>query len=140
MVHRLLEKYLVDEKLYDEEQLEKYCQHCSARETLATQAERASIKFKQVEFLSDKIGEEFDGVISGVTDFGIFVELTENMVEGMISLRTLDDDFYVFDDDEYCVYGKNSGRQYRLGDSIRIVVERADLLKKQLDFKPVLDD
>ena len=137
LVHRLLEKYLSNEKLYDESELESLCNHCSYMENQATHAERASVKFKQVEFLSDKIGQEFDGIISGVTDWGIFVELSENMVEGMISLRSMDDDVYVFDEDDYCIYGKYKNKSYRLGDEIRIIVEKADLAKKQLDFKIV---
>ena len=137
IVHRMLEQYLIDEKSYTESDLERYCKHCSFKEIQSSLAERASTKFKQVEFLSDKIGQEFDGVISGVTEWGIYVELNENKVEGMIALRNLEDDFYIFDEDEYCVYGKSYGKKYRLGDSIRIVVENADIVKKQLDFKPV---
>jgi ribonuclease R len=104
-------------------------------EKLAAEAERASIKYKQVEFLSDKIGIAFDGIISGVTEFGIFVEITENKCEGRISLRDLKDDSYSFDADNYRVVGRRTGNVYALGDKVVVKVRRADLVKKQLDFE-----
>lgn len=106
-------------------------------EQLAANAERASIKYKQVEFMADKIGKVFDGVISGITEWGIYVEITENMCEGMIPIRELDDDFYEFDEKNYCLRGRRSKREYRLGDEINIKVVKANLERKQLDFVQV---
>ena len=97
-------------------------------------AERESVKYKQVEFLIDKIGQQFKGIISGVSKWGIYVKLTENMCEGMVSLKDMDDDFYYLDDDNHCVVGHHNGTVYRLGDPVNIIVKKADLSKKQLDF------
>ncbi len=134
MVHRLLQHYLDGGKNPDIDKLEEQCKHSSDMEKLAADAERASIKYKQVQFLTDKIGQEFDGVISGVTEWGIFVEIIENHCEGMIRLRDLHDDSYFFDEDNYCLRGRKYGKVLTLGDNVRIEVKRADLLKKQLDF------
>ncbi len=134
MVHRLLQHYLDGGKNPDIEKLEEQCKHSSDMEKLAADAERASIKYKQVQFLTDKIGQEFDGVISGVTEWGIFVEIIENHCEGMIRLRDLHDDNYFFDEDNYCLRGRKYGKVLTLGDTVRIEVKRADLIKKQLDF------
>lgn len=134
MVHRLLQHYLDGGKSPDAEALEADCKHSSDMEKLAADAERSSIKYKQVQFLSDKIGEEFDGIISGVTEWGIFVEIVENHCEGMIRLRDLQDDNYFFDEDNYCLRGRKYGKVLTLGDAVRIEVKRADLAKKQLDF------
>jgi len=106
-------------------------------EKRAVDAERASIKYKQVEFMSDKIGQIFDGVISGVTEWGFFVELIENKCEGLISMRELVDDFYEFDEDNYCITGRKKRKKYQLGDAIKVEVYRINLPKKQLDFKLV---
>ncbi len=134
MVHRLLQHYLDGGKSPNEEKLEEQCKHSSEMEKLAADAERASIKYKQVQFLQDKIGVEFDGIISGVTEWGIFVELKENHCEGMIRMRDLQDDNYSFDEDNYCLRGRKTGRVLTLGDEVKIEVKRADLIKKQLDF------
>lgn len=134
LVHRLLQHYLDGGKSPDIEKLEEECKHSSDMEKLAAEAERASIKYKQVQFLQDKIGQEFDGIISGVTEWGIFVELSENHCEGMVRIRDLRDDQYYFDEDNYCLRGRKSGRVLSLGDNVRIEVKRADLVKKQLDF------
>jgi len=134
MVHRLLQHYLDGGKSPNEETLEEQCKHSSDMEKLAADAERASIKYKQVQFLKDKIGEEFDGKISGVTEWGIFVEIIENHCEGMIRMRDLTDDNYFFDEDNYCLRGRRTGKVLTLGDTVRIEVKRADLVKKQLDF------
>lgn len=134
MVHRLLQHYLDGGKSPEIEKLEEQCKHSSDMEKLAAEAERASIKYKQVQFLQDKVGEEFDGTISGVTEWGIFVELNENHCEGMVRLRDLQDDNYYFDEDNYCLRGKKYGKVLTLGDQVRISVKRADLAKKQLDF------
>jgi ribonuclease R len=106
-------------------------------EKKAVEAERASIKYKQVEFMSDKIGIEFDGVISGVTEWGFFVELIETKCEGLVPMRDLTDDFYEFDEDNYCITGRRQKRKFQLGDAVKVEVVRANLLKKQLDFKLV---
>jgi ribonuclease R len=141
LVHRLLQHYLdVDagkpSKLYiDESDLEEECKHSSDREKLAADAERASIKFKQVQYLKDKIGEEFDGIVSGVTEWGLFVEITENHCEGLVRIREMKDDSYFFDEENYCLRGRKPGNIFTLGDAVRIKVKNADLVKKQLDFE-----
>jgi ribonuclease R len=104
-------------------------------EKRAMDAERASIKYKQVEFMIDKLGQVFDGVISGVTEWGFFVELVENKCEGLVAMRELVDDFYEFDEDNYCLIGKRKHKKYQLGDAVRVEVYRANLAKKQLDFR-----
>ena len=134
MVHRLLERYLTGGRSAPEAKLEEQCKHSSAMENIAATAERASIKYKQVEFMSDKLGMEFDGIISGVTEWGLYVELNENKCEGMVPLRDLDDDYYEFDEKNYCLIGRRNKQQYRLGDAITIKVARANLERKQLDF------
>lgn len=134
MVHRLLQHYLDGGQSPDAEKLEEQCKHSSDMEKLASDAERASIKYKQVQFLTDKIGQEFDGIISGVTEWGIFVEIIENHCEGMVRIRELRDDNYSFDEDNYCLRGRRTGRVLSLGDTVRIEIKRADLVKKQLDF------
>jgi ribonuclease R len=137
MVHRLLTRYLDGKRSVALDATETECKHCNEREVLATSAERASIKYKQVEFLEDKIEQEFDGVISGVTNWGLYVELQGNSCEGMIPLQSMEDDYYIFDEDEYCLIGEHHKRVYRLGDKVRIRVVRANLIKKQLDFELV---
>ncbi len=134
MVHRLLERYLSGGKSVEKELYEERCEHSSEMEQLASNAERASIKYKQVEFMSDKLGMVFDGIISGVTEWGIYVELNENKCEGMISVRDLDNDFYIFDDKNYCIVGRRTNRKFQLGDEITVRVAKANLAKKQLDF------
>lgn len=136
MVHRLLERYIKGGRSVTKDKVEELCKHCSDMEQVASNAERASIKYKQVEYLSDKLGEVFDGVISGVTEWGIYVEIKENMCEGMIPVRELDDDFYELDEKNYCLRGKRRGSEYRLGDEIRIKVVRANLERRLLDFAP----
>jgi ribonuclease R len=135
LVHRLLEHYLEGGKSADSAILEEQCKHSTQMEIKASEAERASTKYKQVEFLQDKVGEEFDGVISGVTEWGLYVEIIENKCEGMIRLRDLDDDFYEFDSTGYCVIGSRTKRKYTMGDMVRIQVVRCDLLRKQIDFR-----
>ena len=135
MVHRLLQHYLDGGKPVDATALELECKHSSDMEKLAADAERSSIKYKQVQFLQDKVGEEFDGMISGVTEWGIFVELKENHCEGMVRIRDLKDDFYTFDEENYCLVGRRTRRKLQLGDPIRIVIKGANLVKKQLDFE-----
>ena len=141
MVHRLLDRYAQPgARSVALEQLEDQCQHVSAQEALAAQAERASIKYKEVEYMGERLGGVFAGHISGVTEWGIYVEVDETHCEGMIPLRELDDDFYEFDEKNYCVIGRRRRRKYMLGDAITIQVARADLIKKQLDFALVNED
>ena len=135
MVHRLLDRYIAGGSSVNKGELEDRCRHCSSQEQLAANAERASIKYKQVEFLSDKIGQEFTGIISGVTEWGMYVEVEENKCEGMVSIRHLDrDDYFVFNEKEYCLEGLHSGKRYQLGDEVRIRVAHADIQRRQLDF------
>lgn len=134
MVHRLIDRYLNGGRSAVMQSLESKCKHSSEMEQLAANAERASIKYKQVEFLSDRLGEEYDGVISGVTEWGLYVEIDENKCEGLIPIRDLDDDFYEIDEKNYALVGRRTHRVYRLGDPVRIVIANANLEKKQLDF------
>lgn len=134
MVHRLLTRYAEGGRSVSAQKYEDLCDHSSNMEQTATQAERASIKYKQVEFMSEHIGQIYDGVISGVTEWGLYVELNENKCEGMVPIRDLDDDFYEFDEKNYCLRGRRKKRIYSLGDAITIKVARANLEKKQLDF------
>ena len=135
MVHRLLERYLAGGRSVIQKKYEDLCDHCSSMEQVAANAERASIKYKQVEFMQDKLGMAFDGVISGVTEWGLYVELNENKCEGLVPIRDLDDDYYEFDEKNYCLLGRRKKRQYRLGDPITIKVAQANLERKQLDFQ-----
>lgn len=136
LVHRLIERYLAGGRSVPEQKTEDTCKHCSEMETLASQAERASIKYKQVEFMSERIGDVFDGIISGVTEWGLYAELDETHCEGMIPIRALSGDFYEYDEDTYSLIGRRKKKRYALGDPIRIRVTRANLEKKQLDFAP----
>lgn len=135
IVHRLLQEYLNGGKSAKVDEVEALCEHSSAQEIKAAEAERASIKYKMVEFMEDKIGMEFEGVISGVTDWGIYVELDETKIEGMVSLRDMSDDYYSFDGESYAAVGHRTGRRFRLGDCVKIKIKRADLQRKQLDFE-----
>ena len=139
MVHRMLFHYLTGGESKSKKKYEKYCQHSSEMEQLATEAERASIKYKQVEFMQDKIGKVFEGLISGVSEYGIFVEIIENKCEGLVSVRELDDDFYEYDEDNYWLIGKHKGKVYQLGDKVKVEVLRTNLAKKQLDFGLVVE-
>lgn len=135
MVHRLLTRYAEGGRSASQEKYEDLCEHASAMEQLAEQAERASIKYKQVEFMADRLGQEFEGSVSGVSDFGIYVELTDNGCEGLVPMRNLDDDYYEYDERNYCLVGRRNHRRYSLGDKVTIKVERADIDKRQLDFE-----
>ena len=134
MVHRLLARYLAGGRTAMEAKYEDLCEHSSEMEQIAANAERASIKYKQVEFMGERMGQEFDGTISGVTEWGLYVEINENKCEGMIPMRELDDDYYDFDEKAYCLTGRRYHKKYSLGDPIRIKVVRANLERKQLDF------
>ena len=135
MVHRLLTRYAEGGRNVSQLKYEEFCEHCSDMEQTAAQAERASIKYKQVEFMNDHLGETFQGTISGVTEFGLYVEIDENKCEGMIPLRELEGDYYDFDEKNYCLKGRRYHHCYNLGDSVKVQVARADLYRKQLDFK-----
>ena len=134
MVHRLLTRYAEGGRSGSAVKYEELCEHASDMEQLAANAERASIKYKQVEFMADRLGQEFDGTVSGVTEFGLYVEVKENLCEGMVPLRSLLDDYYEFDERNYCLVGRRFRKRYALGDEVRIRVERANLERRQLDF------
>ena len=134
MVHRLLTRYAEGGRSANEKHYEELCEHCSDMELVAQNAERDSIKYKMVEFMSDKLGETFDAHISGITSYGIYAEIDVNDCEGMIPMRDLGDDYYDFDERNFCLKGRRHHHRYQLGDAIRIQVAKADLEKKQLDF------
>ena len=136
MVHRLLTRYLEEDgRSANLKKYEGMCEQSSKMEEVAAQAERASIKYKQVEFMSDKIGQVFEGVISGISDWGIYVELNETKCEGLVPMRDLDDDYYEFDEKNYCLRGRRDHHVHQLGDALKVKIARADLEKKQLDFE-----
>lgn len=134
MVHRLLTRYLGGGRSVQADKYEEFCEHCSNMEQTAANAERASIKYKEVEYMSERIGQEYEGTVSGVTEWGLYVEINENKCEGMIPMHCLDDDYYEFDEKNYCLVGRRHRHKYSLGDTVRIKVSRTDLEKKQLDF------
>lgn len=134
MVHRLLTRYLEGGRSVQADKYENLCEHSSAMEQTAASAERASIKYKQVEFMGAHIGSVFDAVISGVTEWGLYAEINENKCEGMIPMRDLGNDYYEFDEKNYCLIGRRHHRKFSLGDPVKIKVARANLEKKQLDF------
>ena len=134
MVHRLLTKYQDGGRSANQEKYEELSEHCSDMEQTAQQAERDSIKYKMVEFMADKIGNEYDAHISGIQSYGIYCEIDENHCEGMVPMRDLDDDYYDFDERNYCLVGRRHHNKYQLGDPVRIKVARANIEKRQLDF------
>ena len=134
MVHRLLTRYQDAGRSANQDKFEELCEHCSDMEQVAQQAERDSIKYKMVEFMSDKLGETYDAHISGIQSYGIYCEIDENHCEGMVPMRDLDDDYYEFDERNYCLVGRRHHHKYQLGDPIRIKVARANIEKRQLDF------
>jgi len=134
MVHRLLTKYQDGGRSANQEKYEELSEHCSDMEQTAQQAERDSIKYKMVEFMADKIGNEYDAHISGIQSYGIYCEIDENHCEGMVPMRDLDDDYYDFDERNYCLVGRRHHHKYQLGDPVRIKVARANIEKRQLDF------
>lgn len=140
MVHRLLYRYEDGGRSVGRDKYENLCEQSSAMEQLAATAERASIKYKQVEFMGDHLGEEFNGTVSGVTEFGLYVEVDDNHCEGMVPLRDLQDDYYEYDDRNYCLLGRRTHTRYSLGDKVRIKVARANLEKRQLDFQLLLPE
>ena len=134
MVHRLLTRYANGGRSANEKHYEELCEHCSEMELVAQNAERDSIKYKMVEFMAEKLGETYDAHISGITSYGIYAEIDENHCEGMIPMRDLGDDYYDFDERNFCLIGRRHHHKYQLGDAIRIQVAKANLEKKQLDF------
>lgn len=139
MVHRLLDRYLSGGRSVNVQKLEDQCKHSSDMEQLAANAERASIKYKQVEYMADHLGEVYEGVISGVTEWGLYVELDANKCEGLVPVRDLPGDYYDFDEKNYSLVGRRTGVRYRLGDKVKVQVARCDIAKKMLDFA-LLDD
>lgn len=137
MVHRLLARYMDKGRSEKKQLFEQMCQHASAREQLATEAERASIKYKTVEFMQDKLGKEYDGTISGITEWGLYVQIEPTKVEGMVALRDIKGDYFVFDEKRYCLRGKASRQVFTLGDKVRVKVERTNLEQKLLDYSLV---
>lgn len=140
MVHRLLAKYADGGRSADKLKLEDQCRHSSDMEQLAANAERASIRYKQVEYMQDRMGQIYEGVISGVTEWGFYVELDENMCEGLVPVRDLDDDYYELDEKNFCLIGRAHHNRYTLGDKVKVQVARADLDRKQLDFALISDE
>ena len=140
MVHRLLDLYLHDGKSANADEYEDYCRHCSVMEKKAADAERTSVKYKQAEYLADKLGQVFPALISGVSKWGIYAEIEGNKCEGMIPIGSLKDDYYMLDEDNYQVIGRRHGRCYKLGYPVHIRVRHVDLLKKQIDFDLVEED
>lgn len=137
MVHRLLDMYLHNEPSENQQKVEGMCIQSSMMEERAVSAERASIKYKQVEFLQDKVGQKFEGIISGISEWGFFVELTENHCEGMVPMRDMDDDFYEYDEKNYCLVGAHTHRRFVIGQKVTIEIARTNLAKRQMDFKLV---
>jgi ribonuclease R len=144
MVHRLLSRYVLQSKAacrHDKEVLEEACVHCSEREQLAQMAERDSAKEMQARWIGQHIGERFDGVISGVTEFGLFVQLKDTLTEGLVPIRTIEPhDYMQYDEDNYCLVAARSGKTYTLSDTVRVRVTRADVERKQIDFVLVEED
>ncbi|MDE5561431.1 MAG: RNB domain-containing ribonuclease [Bacteroidaceae bacterium] len=140
LVHRLLTRYAAGGRSVNPDKYEELCEQCSDAEQTAAQAERASIKYKQVEYMKEHLGETFRGTISGVTEFGLYVEVNENKCEGFVPLRDLDDDYYEFDEKNFCLRGRRRNNSYNLGDQVDVQVARADLYRKQLDYKLVGHD
>ncbi len=134
MVHRLLQHYLDKEKAPKATVYEEKCKHSSDMELLAANAERDSIKYMQIKFMEDHKDQEFLGVISGVTEWGIYVEIVENKCEGMVRIRDIKDDYYIFDERQYAIVGERTKRMYQLGDEVYVMVKNTDLVKRHLDF------
>jgi len=134
MVHRLIEHYLNGGASVNEAEFEEYCEHCSDMERKAVDAERESVRYKQAEFMLEKVGQEFAGVISGVSKWGVFVEIDEVKAEGLVPIASLTDDYYYLDEENYQIVGRKSNNIYRLGDAVVVFVQSVDLVKKQMEF------
>ena len=135
IVHRLLDQYKHHSKSYSKQQLDDICQHASFNEKRATEAERASIKYKQVEYLSSRIGQEFEGMISGLTNWGMYIEILDGLCEGMVSISSLKDDYYSFDEDNFVIIGRKHKHEYNLGDKVSVIVLSTDIYRRQIDFE-----
>ena len=140
MVHRLLAMYLDNRESQNKEYYEQQCQHASEREQIAANAERDSIKYKLIEYMVDKVGQEYDGTISGLTEWGMYVEIKPEMIEGMVALRDIHSDFFDFDEENYRIVGKHTKKVFRLGDPVRIRVKSANLEQRLLDYELVEND
>ena len=140
MVHRLLSIYLRNGNSADKAKFEQECVHASERELVAADAERTSVKYKLVEFMQDKVGLEYGGAVSGITEWGMYVELDETHIEGMVPLREIRSDFYEFDEPHYRLCGRRTGKEFRLGDRVSIKVKAANLEQRQLDFELIEDE
>ena len=135
LVHRLLYAYLKEQKVKNLSSYEAYCKHCSSREVLATNAERESIKYMQVKYMQTHVNRVFEGIISGVTDWGLYVELVDNKCEGLVRIKSILDDIYYFDSEQYALVGHHTANTYQIGQEVKIRVVEADLLKRQLTFE-----
>ena len=140
MVHRLLQHYLEGGKPPKAEEYDEKSKHSSEMESLAASAERDSIKYMQIKFMEDHRDSPFKGVISGVTEWGIYVEIIENKCEGMVRIRDIKDDYYTFDEKQYALVGERRGKMYQLGDEVTVMVKNTDLIKRHLDFSLVMED
>ena len=134
MVHRLLQHYLDGGKSFNRTKIEQLCKHSSEMEIIASKAERDSIKYMQTKYISQFVGNAFDGIISGVTDFGIFVEVKNTACEGLIRLKNIPGDFYIYDEKNYCVYGSQTKRTLSLGDSLKVKIRQVDIEKREIDM------
>ena len=135
MVHRLLSRYLDGGNSADKLYFESQCEHASAREIIAANAERDSVKYKLIEFMQDKVNQEFDGHISGITEWGMYVEIEPTKIEGMVPLRSIKSDFYDFDEARYLIRGKRTRKVYRLGDAVKVRVKSTNLEQRLLDYE-----
>jgi ribonuclease R len=140
MVHRLLEAYLNGAESKDREQYEEYCKHCSQMEKSSAEAERESIKYKQAEYLSDKIGQDFVGKISGISKWGIYVLIDDNKCEGLVRIESINDDFYTLDEDNYQIIGREFGKVYQLGQQVKVRIKKVNMIKKQIEFTLETDE
>jgi ribonuclease R len=139
-VHRLLFEYMSGGKSANSKEYEKYCKHSSDMEQRAAMAERASIKYKQVEFMQDKLGQVFEGVISSLTEWGMYVEIADTKIEGMIALKDMDDDYYAFDEKNFLIIGQKHKKKFQLGDKLKVQIIRTNLSRKQIDMMLVAED
>ncbi len=139
MVHRLLDHYLAGGKNENKSRYEELCKHSSNREHLATEAERSSIKYKLAEFMQEKVGQEFEGTVSGITEWGMYVEIEPTKVEGMVMLREIKEDFFIYDEKNYCLIGKATRKRFTLGDKVRIKVSKTNLEQKLIDYTLIWD-
>ena len=135
IVHRMLADYAENEKSYSKKDLDEMCTHASNNEKRAAEAERASIKYKQVEYLSHRVGETFEGMVSGLTNWGMYIEILDGLCEGMVSINNLKDDYYYFDEEKFIIIGKRHGHEYHLGDRVEVRVLGTDIYRRQIDFE-----